>query len=517
MPSETFGNAIVGLPIGFRFNAGRRPRVRTDTGELDVMVDEAWAALIAANNPPFIFRVGSHACVLDLDDRGRPFTRELCVDELRGYLARLVDWRRAGGRGQTLLKSMPPVSVVKTMLAGSVSHLPVLSSIVSAPVIGRSGTLLTTPGYHADAQTYYAPRPGFELPFVQARPTRPEIEAARRLIVDELLGDFPFEGDADRAHAISLLLLLFARQLIDGPTPLHLIEKPAAGTGASLLLELFHEIAVGGPCPMMGEGSDDADWEKKLTAKLVELPQLIVIDNVRRRLDSTPLATALTAETYTSRLLGTSTMLRLPIQTVWAATANNPTFSNEISRRIVSCRLDAKQEFPAQRTQFRIKDIRGWVRQHRARLVHACLTLIAAWLSAGRPPGTASLGSFEAWAQTMGGILTHVGLPGFLGNCDRLIARADSEGGAWRTFVYKWFENHAFKVVGVSDLIDLARSCDPPMDLGDGSDDSQRSRLGKQLRRMTDRVFDLSGARVQVQRRDSYQNAGRWCLVQLDV
>jgi hypothetical protein len=481
------------------------------------MVDEAWAALMAANDPPFIFRVGGRPCVLDIDDRARPITRELGVDELRGYLARLVDWRRAGGRGESLLKSMPPVSVVKTMLAGSVSHLPVLSSIVSAPIFGKSGMLLTEPGYHADARTYFAPKPGFALPVVQPHPTRPEIDVARSLIVDDLLGDFPFEGEADRAHAVSLLLLLFARQLIDGPTPLHLIEKPAAGTGASLLLELFHEITIGGPCPMMGEGADDADWEKKLTAKLVELPQLVVIDNVRRRLDSAPLAAALTSEIYTSRLLGSSTMLRLPVQAAWAASANNPSFSNEIGRRTVSCRLDAKQEFPGQRKDFRIKDIRGWARQHRAQLVHACLTLVAAWLSAGRPSGTASLGSFEAWAQIMGGILTHVGVPGFLGNRDRLIARADSESAAWRGLIRAWFDKHTFDAVGTTDLIGLARTCDPPIALGDGSDVSQRSRLGKLLGRLTDRVFDLPGARVQVQRLDDYQNAGRWRLFQLDV
>jgi hypothetical protein len=64
-------------------------------------------------------------------------------------------------------------------------------------------------------------------------PTAGEIAAARGLIVDDLLGEFPFTSPAERAHAVALLLLGFLRAMIDGPTPLHLIEKPAPGTGAA--------------------------------------------------------------------------------------------------------------------------------------------------------------------------------------------------------------------------------------------------------------------------------------------
>ena len=37
----------------------------------------------------------------------------------------------------------------------------------------------------------------------------------------ELLGDFPFTGDAERPHAVGFLLLPFLRELVDGPTPIH--------------------------------------------------------------------------------------------------------------------------------------------------------------------------------------------------------------------------------------------------------------------------------------------------------
>ncbi len=37
--------------------------------------------------------------------------------------------------------------------------------------------------------------------------------------------------EADRAHALALLLLPYARDLIDGPTPNHLAESPEPGSG----------------------------------------------------------------------------------------------------------------------------------------------------------------------------------------------------------------------------------------------------------------------------------------------
>ena len=115
------------------------------------------------------------------------------------------------------------------MLATPDPGLPVLVGIVNTPVFGRNGRLLTTPGYHPDARLLYCPAPGFEVPRDCASAhRRNEVAAARALICDDLLGDFPFVSPSEQAHAVALLLLGFLRSMIDGPTPLHLIEKPDA-------------------------------------------------------------------------------------------------------------------------------------------------------------------------------------------------------------------------------------------------------------------------------------------------
>ena len=80
--------------------------------------------------------------------------------------------------------------------------------------------LITEPGYHPAARLLYDPPKGFVLPPVPAQPTQSDIAIARSLLLDDLLGDFPFIGEAERAHALALLLVGFVRAMIEHVLPL---------------------------------------------------------------------------------------------------------------------------------------------------------------------------------------------------------------------------------------------------------------------------------------------------------
>ena len=210
-------------------------------------------------------------------------------------------------------------------------------------------------------------------------------------------------------------------------------------------------------------------------------PSLILIDNLREQLDSSALAAALTAPFWEDRILGQSEMTRLPIRCAWVATGNNPTFSNEMARRLVRIRLDAHTDQPWRRDSFRHPDLMVWVRANRGRLVAACLTLCQAWIVAGRPRGGRSIGSYEIWAQTLGGVLEVAGIEGFLGNLDEMMAASDSEGGAWRAFVQTWWDRFGTAEVSASDLFGHARIADPPLPISAKDENGQRVRLGRAL------------------------------------
>ena len=311
---------------------------------------------------------------------------------------------------------------------------------------------------------------------------------------------------------MSLLLLGFLRAMIDGPTPLHLIEKPTAGTGATLMVDAMATILTGSGAGVMTEGTDEEEWRKRITAKLRQIPTLVLIDNLKRQLEASALAAALTAPFWEDRVLGVSEITRLPIRCLWIATGNNPTFSNEMARRLVRIRLDARVDRPWQRSGFRHPDLMVWVRANRARLVAACLTLCRAWIAAGRPRGTRTIGSYKSWSQTMGGVLEVVGIEGFLGNIDEMMAASDSEGAVWRSFVSAWWDRFGTAEVGTGDIFDLAANGEPPLPLGSGNERSQRTRLGKALGKMRDRVFDIEGTKVRIQLLGVSHQAKRWQL-----
>lgn len=499
-------------PVNYAAEGKQLPTMRADEGDLGRAVEKVWSLLLASNRTPWLFRYAGLPTWVVPDDEGRPVAAALNEDRLRHMLARLAIWVRENAKGE-VVSAPPPVAVVKSVLATPDPGLPVLIGIVNTPVFGRNGKLLTSPGYHPDARLLYQPAPGFTVPAIPERPTAAQIADARALICEDLLGDFPFVSLSEMAHAVALLLLGFVRSMIDGPTPLHLIEKPTPGTGATLMVDSIATILTGSGASVMTEGRDDEEWRKRVTAKLRQVPSILLIDNLRNKLDSSAVAAALTAPFWEDRILGASEMARLPIRCVWIATGNNPEFSNEMARRLVRIRLDAHVERPWQRGSFRHPDLMTWVRANRARLVAACLTLCQAWIAAGRPRGQKSIGSYENWAGTIGGILETAGIEGFLGNLDEMMAASDAEGSAWAALVAGWWYRFGTAEVKAGDLYDIAVTAEPPLSLGSGNDKSQRTRLGKALGRMRDRVFRVSEIEVRLKAIGVTHQAQQWQLI----
>jgi hypothetical protein len=469
---------------------------------LPVIADQAADAIDSGNVPPVLFRYGSIPVRIEMDGEV-PAIRTVTVDILRHHLARWASWSRYSARAKTHVSIAPPDVVVRDLLASPDLALPRLQRIVYAPAFDRDGTLCRTPGYNgSNGGIFYAATSD-----LHALNLDMTLDEARGLILNELLGDFPFTGDAERAHAVALLLLPFVRDLIDGPTPLHLIEKPSAGTGGTLLATALLWPALGRDVAMMTEGRDEDEWRKRLIAKLGTSPIVTVIDNLRRRLDSAALASILTARTAEDRLLSTSTIMTVPVTCAWVATGNNPALSNEITRRTVRIRLDAHVDRPWLRGGFRHPDLRGWMQEHRADLVAAALVIVGRWFDAGRPRGAKRMGQFEAWSETMGGILVHAGIPGFLDNLIDFYDASDDETATWTAFVQAWADRHGYAAVGVGDLFGLV-TADLPLDLGDNGERSQRTKLGKLVSAMRDRC--IAGHRIVAS--SPVKGTARWRL-----
>ena len=369
---------------------------------------------------------------------------------------------------------------------------PELETVITTPVFGKDGNLIDTPGYH-ESDRLWLQLPGeFTLPGIARAPTPEQIAQAKSIFLDDLFVDFPFVTEGDRAGIFAALLLPFMRGMIQGPAPIHLVEAPKAGSGKGLLCNLVSIVATGAACDAQTLPTQEEEVRKKLTAELSKARSIILLDNAeeRKRVDSSSLASVATSETWTDRVLGQSKMITMKNRALWFLTGNNPVLSNEITRRCIRIRLDAKLDMPWKRDGFKHKDIVGWAKQNRPKLVHAALTLIQAWIAAGRPSGSKSLGSFEHWAAVLDGVLQVIGIEGFLDNLDEFYAQADTESEVWREFTAVWWSLFAGVPKKVTELNALCEKHDLlQLIRGDGTERSQQLRLGKALKNSRDRVY----------------------------
>ncbi len=456
-----------------------RPTIQVNGRFLREIVDDALDALQKANDPPIIFRRGS--ILVRMQTEPVLAAETLTIVTLKGRLDRVADCMALTEKGDK--PARPPSDVVADILAHLTPPFPVLNGISLVPLFVPDGRLLTRDGYDPEYGLFLSLR---ELKDV--RGTMP-VDQARQLILEELFGDFPFVEDASKAHIVALLLLPFVRQMIQGSTPLHLIHAPTRGTGKGLLADVAALVTLGVPAPVMALTGQEEETEKRITAMLLSGTSLILLDNVTA-IRSASLAAVLTASEWQGRRLGQSEMVCAPNNAVWMATGNNVELSDELARRVVTIRLDSKLEQPEQRTGFRHPNLVEWVQEHRSELVSACLSLIQAWIDAGRPPGVATLGRFEQWTQVLGGILQVCGVPGFLGDRQWVHTEADQDTQAWEAFCAAWYERYGTLAVTAKDLFEVAKERSLLLTLWGGrSTLAAQQRLGHALADRRDRLF----------------------------
>jgi putative DNA primase/helicase len=179
----------------------------------------------------------------------------------------------------------------------------------------------------------------------------------------------------------------------------------------------------------------EEELRKRLTSAFIAARQILVFDNISQPIASETLAAALTSEYWSDRLLGRTQEVTLRPRTMFMATGNNLTTSNEISRRCYYVQLESQSSRPWQGRTFRHPELLQYIRTERPALVRALLMLGCAWLRAGSPaPTTRVIGSYEEWCRTIGGILEFAGIHDFLANLQHFYASVDPAEAAWEAF-----------------------------------------------------------------------------------
>ena len=464
-----------------------RPAINAKKQDLHLQAVEALRLLEQTNHPPEIFRHASSIVRMARDRSGLPVLQVLDEGRMRQILAERLTWYQLD-KNEERSPARPPWDLPKNILAFPRDQLPfpTLERVTLRPVFTRDGRLIRTRGYDSETGILCSPLFPKEIRRrpVPDQPNRGQLRWAKDSI-GEMFCDFPFTDDSDWAHLVCALLLPIVRDLIKGLTFLHLIEKPSPGTGATLLARVVCYLACGRETAAMTAPQGEAEWRRTLFAKLLQVPEVVLLDNVSS-LNSATLSSAITIDYFEDRIVGTSEVRRVPVHCLWLATANNPVLSPELERRCVRIRMDAGVERPHLRKGFRHSKLTKWVVENEARLVWAMLTLVQAWISEDRPPGSKTLGMFESWAEIMGGILDVAGIDGFLDNVYDSNKAPDSESVTWGSLAWRWWSEHKCRRVAVEDLFSIA---DEILDLGSGNERSRRTTFGKALSKRRDCVF----------------------------
>jgi putative DNA primase/helicase len=445
-------------------------RLRIDvTASLSVKVEALIGALARGNDErePKVMVMGTE--LVRMAERGalEPFD----VDSASDHSSKVADFG-SWGRGEEWRAKDPPANVVKALLARDSSEypgLPRVERVVDVPVLTAAGDLLTEPGLDAASRIYYRPAEGLEGVAPPDEIGVEEVEEAREFILREYLGDFDFEDAASRCHALALTVLPFVREHVDGPTPMHGVFAADMGAGKTTLVQACLIPGCGLVGSNSGAAGNDEEWRKVITSALLSGQGALVFDNVHGTLDSAALASALTTGVWSDRVLGSNRMATLPVRNVWAATGNNASMTPEQVRRTIPIFLDPGDKLRASdrpADSFRHEDPLGWGLGNRRELVRAALTLVEHWrrgpatveggyvyLRTGEEPRRSrkTLGSFRNWAAVVGGVMEAVGMRDFLGNRDKLDARANEQRMDAEEFLAAW-HGHSPAPVAFRDL-----------------------------------------------------------------
>jgi hypothetical protein len=354
-------------------------------------------------------------------------------------LTRAADFLRYDARKKDFLLCDAPKKISETYLAREGAwRLPVLAGISTAPFLRADGSVCDQPGYDVASGMLCKLYAG-QFPSISSQPSRDDAREALETIYS-LLDGFPFLTDADRAAAIAGLFTALDRRAMPA-APLHAFTAPTAGTGKSLLVDVFAMIATGKLMPVIAPGKTEEELEKRLGASLLAGDAMVSIDNCENVLQSSLLCQALTQTVLSIRLLGQSRNVETPVNAAFFATGNNLTIAGDLTRRTLLCSLDAGCERP----ELRIfdSDVIETARNQRGRLLAAVLTILRAWhlaREAGERLNLPPFGSFDVWSRRIREPLVWLdaGDP-----CDTVIkVRANDPERAGLAMVLEQWRNH---------------------------------------------------------------------------
>jgi hypothetical protein len=390
------------IPIGLAKN---KASIRIQAGEIDRICDAAEQEL--ANTGRYFQRGNLIVNVMTNPETQNTVINPLTQSSLLRSMSGSIRWTKTNHQGNEVICD-PPIKHIKVLFDAQVySHLPPLIGLTRQPHMRDDDSVCTNSGYDAltglfgvfDERDYKIPD----------SPTKVDaINACSEL--KQLLSEFEFADPIDEAAAISAMLTATIRPSLPTAPAFHMQAHQLA-SGKSFLTSLICCFSSSTAPSAVGFPTTDEECQKLLLANLLESPAAIVFDNLTTDLiPYKSLCSALTEEFLTGRLLGVSKTATVSTRALILSSGNNVTPIKDMARRCIAIHLDPKVETPASKKY--VNNPVKLVREKRERYVSLAITIIKAWIAAGKPIAKCSaLASYDRWSELIRQPLLWLDLP----------------------------------------------------------------------------------------------------------
>jgi hypothetical protein len=323
---------------------------------------------------------------------------------VRLEMARTAHYLKWNERKRSLVTTDPLISYARAIAAQDEFPFKTLLATIETPTLRADGSVLQQPGYDEATGLYFDS--ALTFPSINSNPSRDDADAALRE-VGEVLKDFPFV-DGSRAVAFAAILTALVRRVLPA-APMFLFDAPVPASGKSLLASVVGLIATGREPATQPYTGDSEEDRKRIVSTLIAGDAVVSFDNISEPLQDDTLCKVLTQPELDDRLLGTMANVKLPTCTTFLGTGVNLVVTGrDMVRRVQKCRIDPNMEHPEKRKFDYV--LLDYVMEQRAKLVAAALTIMRAYIAAGRPPQSMEpYGGFEQWSTIVRAPLVWLG------------------------------------------------------------------------------------------------------------
>lgn len=294
---------------------------------------------------------------------------------------RLWDFDRRQKDKPDHLAKKPTPELASMILSRGEWPFPVLQGVSNAPFIRADGSICQRPGYDTASGMVYHPTNGQTFDPVPSNPSRKDAERAAAELLRPV-GDFPFVSDAGRSVWLALLLSVIGRPACGDRSPAFLADASVSGSGKTLLMQAAGMIASGSEIPPSGWRESSEEMEKTILSLALEGHPMVIFDNITGRVGGAAMERLLTAATIRDRVLGSSKTAEAMNSAVWALTSNNARIGLDMANRLLMVRLEPDSAHPDEDDSHQVKDLLGYLRTERARLLPLALAMLRAYLTA---------------------------------------------------------------------------------------------------------------------------------------